>query len=321
MLSSPMRLIVRNYFESRGLGESNADTLASELETVLSAEPRQQKRPFHWPPTKGATPSKWCATDDKESHGWCMNRNPSECHCTCNCHKQEATEPRQQDISPIPLTTKHEQSIKEWAADDRLWTTQETVEFNLRTFARTILKDATEPRQQEDKLRERLWLRVQQWREQSAEDKSAAKSEREHLLRAAYQASADMHEGFANGLVCDLDDASLLEATEPRPPATIKSDDSNIRVLNGLPQIDCLRCEGTGIPLDNEAATCGCLTTLTAEELSMEPRPPAAAVDPIQAVLDEMEHYGAGIPSSAADRVWRWAQRLRAALAAPREDQ
>ena len=56
-----------------------------------------------------------------------------------------SAEPRQQDIYPIPLTTKHEQSIKEWAADDRLWTTQETVEFNLRTFARTILKREDHP--------------------------------------------------------------------------------------------------------------------------------------------------------------------------------
>jgi hypothetical protein len=73
---------------------------------------------------------------------------PRNCPGRC-LDKVEAVlsaEPRQQDISPIPLTTKHEQSIKEWAADDRLWTTQETVEFNLRTFARTILKEATEPR-------------------------------------------------------------------------------------------------------------------------------------------------------------------------------
>jgi len=40
---------------------------------------------------------------------------------------------------PIPLTDAQESSVKEWAADDRLWTTQETVEFNLRTFARTIM--------------------------------------------------------------------------------------------------------------------------------------------------------------------------------------
>jgi hypothetical protein len=41
--------------------------------------------------------------------------------------------------SPIPLNDWQQQAIRQWAADDRLWTTQETVEFNLRTFARTIL--------------------------------------------------------------------------------------------------------------------------------------------------------------------------------------
>jgi len=40
---------------------------------------------------------------------------------------------------PIPLNDAQEAIVKEWAADDRLWTTQETVEFNLRTFARVIL--------------------------------------------------------------------------------------------------------------------------------------------------------------------------------------
>jgi hypothetical protein len=37
------------------------------------------------------------------------------------------------------LNTDQEQAIKKWAADDRLWTTQDTVEFNLRVFARLIL--------------------------------------------------------------------------------------------------------------------------------------------------------------------------------------
>jgi hypothetical protein len=40
---------------------------------------------------------------------------------------------------PIPLSDAQEAAVKLWAADDRLWTIQETVEFNLRTFARTIL--------------------------------------------------------------------------------------------------------------------------------------------------------------------------------------
>ncbi len=41
---------------------------------------------------------------------------------------------------PIQLNAAQEMAAKEWAADDRLWTTQETVQFNLRTFARVILK-------------------------------------------------------------------------------------------------------------------------------------------------------------------------------------
>jgi hypothetical protein len=40
---------------------------------------------------------------------------------------------------PIALNAAQERAVKVWAADDRLWTTQETVEFNLRTFARLVL--------------------------------------------------------------------------------------------------------------------------------------------------------------------------------------
>lgn len=40
---------------------------------------------------------------------------------------------------PISLNAEQLQAAKEWAADDRLWTTQETVEFNLTVFARKIL--------------------------------------------------------------------------------------------------------------------------------------------------------------------------------------
>lgn len=37
------------------------------------------------------------------------------------------------------LNTDQRQAVRNWAADDRLWTTQETVEINLATFARLIL--------------------------------------------------------------------------------------------------------------------------------------------------------------------------------------
>ena len=52
--------------------------------------------------------------------------------------------PSGQDEGLIPLNEAQLNATKQWAADDRLWTTQETVEINLRTFARVILRDATE---------------------------------------------------------------------------------------------------------------------------------------------------------------------------------
>lgn len=42
-------------------------------------------------------------------------------------------------VAPISLNATQEAAVHDWAADDRLWTTQETVEFNLRLFARVIL--------------------------------------------------------------------------------------------------------------------------------------------------------------------------------------
>lgn len=45
----------------------------------------------------------------------------------------------------ITLSAAQERVAKDWAADDRLWTTQETVEFNLRTFARKVLAEAAPP--------------------------------------------------------------------------------------------------------------------------------------------------------------------------------
>ena len=46
--------------------------------------------------------------------------------------------------APIPLSREMLEAIRTWAADDRLWTTQETVAFNLCTFARVILKQHIE---------------------------------------------------------------------------------------------------------------------------------------------------------------------------------
>jgi hypothetical protein len=41
--------------------------------------------------------------------------------------------------SPICLNAEQERAVAQWAADDRLWTGQDTVAFNLRVFARVIL--------------------------------------------------------------------------------------------------------------------------------------------------------------------------------------
>jgi len=43
------------------------------------------------------------------------------------------------DSYPIALSKAQEALARQWAADDRLWTTQETVEFNLMVFARAVL--------------------------------------------------------------------------------------------------------------------------------------------------------------------------------------
>jgi len=42
--------------------------------------------------------------------------------------------------APIPLSREQIKAVQDWAADDRLWSTKGTTEFNLYTFARLILK-------------------------------------------------------------------------------------------------------------------------------------------------------------------------------------
>lgn len=42
--------------------------------------------------------------------------------------------------APIPLSREMITAVQDWAADDRLWSTKETTEFNLYTFARLMLK-------------------------------------------------------------------------------------------------------------------------------------------------------------------------------------
>ena len=44
------------------------------------------------------------------------------------------------DVAPIPLTKATIEAVRDWAADDRLWSTKDTTEFNLCAFARLVLK-------------------------------------------------------------------------------------------------------------------------------------------------------------------------------------
>lgn len=41
--------------------------------------------------------SKLCQTE--AMHGWCANRNASECHCTCLCHKLRSQAQAIRDLS------------------------------------------------------------------------------------------------------------------------------------------------------------------------------------------------------------------------------
>ncbi len=46
--------------------------------------------------------------------------------------------------APIPLSAEMIEAVRTWAADDRLWGSRSTTEFNLCTFARVILKAQAE---------------------------------------------------------------------------------------------------------------------------------------------------------------------------------
>jgi hypothetical protein len=88
--------------------------------------------------------------------GWAC----SSCGCDvlyCKCPAQNAKDaippgPEGATAKPLgdptALNEAQQAAVKEWAADDRLWTTQETVEFNLRTFARVVLKSTPQVQRQ-----------------------------------------------------------------------------------------------------------------------------------------------------------------------------
>lgn len=61
----------------------------------------------------------------------------------CGCHVQSEHWNQQVLLTkehPIRLNLEQQELVDQWAKDDRLWTTEDTVNFNLRTFARAILK-------------------------------------------------------------------------------------------------------------------------------------------------------------------------------------
>lgn len=57
-----------------------------------------------------------------------------------------------------------------------------------------------------NKIIDRLTMRTDQMRQQMRDDKAMAKGESKILLRHALEASADLHEGFANAMCCDVED-------------------------------------------------------------------------------------------------------------------
>ena len=97
--------------------------------------------PRYWPLSSGPAPDQLKAAIaegvssskpvPEDVGGWL--RGISE-----QAHAEPASGPAPRVEAPIPLNEEQEQAAKSWAADDRLWTTQGTVEFNLRTFARVI---------------------------------------------------------------------------------------------------------------------------------------------------------------------------------------
>jgi hypothetical protein len=58
--------------------------------------------------------------------------------CTCGARKR--IDKAQPADAPIPLSKEMLDAVRSWAANDRLWGSRESTEFNLCTFARVILK-------------------------------------------------------------------------------------------------------------------------------------------------------------------------------------
>ncbi len=59
--------------------------------------------------------------------------------CKAQIQAEAGPQAPREEPRPIALSSEQQEAATLWAADDRLWTTQEVVEFNLKVFARKIL--------------------------------------------------------------------------------------------------------------------------------------------------------------------------------------
>lgn len=98
--------------------------------------------PSYWQDGTHATDCPWWKIAGEVNRLAVMADHPREC---IPLGASSSPQLGLREVSPIPLNEEQEAAAKLWAADDRLWTTQETVEFNLRTFARVILKALAAP--------------------------------------------------------------------------------------------------------------------------------------------------------------------------------
>jgi hypothetical protein len=100
---------------------------------------------------------------------------------------------------PLPLNEQQRRAAKFWAADDCLWTTQETVEFNLQTFARVVLnlRDPAPPTMAD--AAEMLWVVLANvsggdWTKQTPEWQEAAARWRDYYFAAKVEADLTRHD-------------------------------------------------------------------------------------------------------------------------------
>lgn len=124
---------------------------------------------------------------------------------------------------PIALTFRQEADIKLWAADDQLWTTQETVAFNLRTLARKLVATERAAREAADTFREELRGKFHhlsdlknewQFRAETAEARLATVGE---VLTNRYNEGRNLMNCGAETLACITQIQEYISSTTPPP--------------------------------------------------------------------------------------------------------